>query len=77
MNKKNKKTEKEIVSEEMKKFLEGFGYGKDKIEVPYFPPVNIPNKCPNCGYCPHCGRGGHNPNIFPNVYCGGTSNGIF
>jgi len=23
------------------------------------------NRCPNCGYCPHCGRGG-----WPNNYWG-------
>jgi hypothetical protein len=21
------------------------------------------NVCPNCGYCPHCGRGAHQPMI--------------
>lgn len=24
------------------------------------------NACPNCGYCPHCGRGGHY--VYPYYY---------
>lgn len=23
-----------------------------------------PNTCPSCGYCPHCGRGGHSYSTF-------------
>lgn len=24
--------------------------------------------CPNCGYCPHCGRGGYYTNPYPTPY---------
>jgi hypothetical protein len=25
---------------------------------PNYPPSDKQHACPNCGYCPHCGRGG-------------------
>ena len=30
-----------------------------------FHSLNSP--CPNCGYCPHCGRGGYRPYISPYI----------
>ena len=42
------------------------------VDFPYNKPVEVPkisqSPCPSCGYCPHCGRGGHQTYPYPNPW---------
>jgi len=61
------------LDKELEKFLKGFGYKEtNKVPVPNIANPYPQQGCPNCGYCPHCGRGGNYNHPIPPVYCGNT-----
>lgn len=53
---------------DMEKILKAHGFVGGNV---YHPNGLINQGCPNCGYCPHCGRGGF---VKPYVWNANTGN---